>query len=265
MNNGGKGNSGWPKDYIDHPVRSAQENSFANLVGEDALGRKLERVGELKAQKKYVGVFYSAWLGQHPEAQKGAYNITYLESTPEGRAALADLSSGNKLSPVGEFHFWGEPLYGYYNMKDPWVVARHVELFIQAGLDYICMDMTNGVIYNDAIRNVLDTLLKFQNQGFEVPKVMFYTNSHSGKTVDTLYNNFYVTTKYNTLWMSFDGNKPAIIGTSKYNDKASDITSYVNTEADSSNWYTNQLSSRNPPHRDNCYSLWSILNACWKR
>ena len=216
----------WPKDYIDHPTRSAQENSFANLVGEDALGRKLERVGELKKDKKLVGVFYSAWLGQHNDAQKASYNITTLESTTEGKAALEDLTPGNPKSPVGEFHFWGEPLYGYYNMRDPWVVARHVELFIQAGIDYLCIDTTNNVVYKEAITNILDTLLKFQNQGFTVPKVVFYTNSFSGTTVDVIYNAFYTTTKWNSLWMSFSGDKPSIIGITHNNNGASDQTRF---------------------------------------
>ena len=220
---GGGGDAFWPKDYIEHPNRSATENSFCNLVGEDALGRKLERVGELKKNNRLVGVFYSAWLGQHPESQKGVYNITYLEQTEEGRTALFNADTNNKLSPVGEFHLWGEPLYGYYNMRDPWVVARHMELFIQSGVDYICIDTTNSIVYKDSITNILETLLKFQNQGFDVPKVMFYTNTKSGTTVEILYNTFYLNSKYNSLWMRLDGNKPSIAGTTIYNGGSSDM------------------------------------------
>ena len=36
-------------------------------------------------------------------------------------------------------YYWGEPLYGYYLSRDPWVMSRHVELFVEAGIDVLIL------------------------------------------------------------------------------------------------------------------------------
>lgn len=56
-------------------------------------------------------------------------------------------TDGTTESPLGQYHFWGEPLYGYYNSLDPWVIRRHVELFISAGIDCLVFDATNAHCY----------------------------------------------------------------------------------------------------------------------
>ena len=202
-----------------------QEYSLYNLTGTDALGRRIERVDGLKTDKpRYVGLFYSLWLGQHAESQTGIYNITYMLETEDGTAKLYD-PLGSSESKTGEFHFWGEPLYGYYNMKDPWVLTRHIELLTMAGIDYLCIDATNNKVYKDSTTALMDLLLKYQNQGFNVPKVVFYTNSYSGTTVDVIYSEYYQTEKYQSLWFQPEG-KPLIIGITEENGNASDQTKY---------------------------------------
>ena len=139
-------------------------------------------------QKKDVGIFYFVWLGQHPGQQKGIYDISkLLKEAPEDLWAAPE---GTPKSPAGQFHFWGEPLYGYYDSRDPWVVTRHVELLMNAGIDYLMFDTTNAVVYPEAISVVLNVLKKFASQGFDVPKVAFYTNSASGRSVQMIYDNF---------------------------------------------------------------------------
>lgn len=188
---------------------SYSEYSLMNLCGEDALNRRIERVDNLKTDKtRYVGIFYSVWLGQHTYSQSGIYDITKLEMTEEGRVALSS-TSDNGLSKMGDFHFWGEPLYGYYSMTDKFVLARHMELLTNAGIDYLCIDNTNNVVYQNPTNALLDLLLEFQNQGINVPKVMFYTNSFSGDTVDKIYDQFYVSGKYDKLWFA-PNRKPKI-------------------------------------------------------
>lgn len=204
-------------------IRNLNDFSYSlmNLTGTDALGRKVEIKDTAKDKISYVGLFYSVWLGQHQEAQSGIWNIQYLlDTNPE-----ALYQNDSEISPSGDFHFWGEPLYGYYNMKDPWVVSRHIELLTMAGIDYLCFDATNAKVYKDATDNVLDTLLEYQQQGFNVPKIVFYTNSNSGTTVDIIYYNYYQTEKYQSLWFQPNG-KPLIIGITENNAKASDQTKY---------------------------------------
>ncbi len=196
--------------------------SNLKLTATDALGRSFGPAAGEQEVKKTVGVFYSLWLGQHKSGQKGVYDIQKLLDT--NPTALHD-TAGTPESPLKEFHFWGEPLYGYYSMSDPWVVTRHIELLTNAGVDYLCIDATNRVVYTESIENLLKILEQFSRQGFKIPQVVFYTNSLSGATVDDLYNQFYKSGKHEKLWFSPKG-KPMIIGITEKNGKASDMTKY---------------------------------------
>lgn len=201
-------------------LKTAQ--SMLRLAATDALNRSFGASKGKQAEEKTVGVFYSLWLGQHQSGQKNIYDIQKLKDTNPD--ALNDIK-GQPESPLNEFHFWGEPLYGYYSMSDPWVVTRHIELLTNAGVDYLCIDATNRVLYAEPVKNLLRVLTLFIEQGFKPPKIVFYTNSFSGATVDDLYNQFYKSGTYNHLWFSPAG-KPMIIGITEKNGKASDMTKY---------------------------------------
>ena len=168
--------------------------------------------------KKDAGIFYFVWLGQHPTEQTGNFNITeLLENHPEDLYNTA----GTPLSPLHKYHFWSEPLYGYYNSADPWIVARHVELLTAAGIDYLVLDTTNGFCYPEVVRTLLNTLKAFQARGLDVPKVSFYTNGASGRVVRELYETFYKGGEYDSVWYSPEG-KPMVIGVTRANKRTTD-------------------------------------------
>ena len=208
-----------PTDELKTDTRNytAQEYSIANLTAVDDYGRTVT-VADPTTDDVYVGLFYFAWLGnQH---MTGIYDVNKLEQTNPD--ALYD-PKANPDSPPWQFHFTAEPLYGYYSMNDPWVIARHVELFTVAGLDYILFDYTNGVEYNSVARTVLTTLRKFKEQGWKVPGVGFYTNSYSQRMVKMLYKEFYEGGTYDDLWFRFKGDtRPVIVGVSSNNIGSTD-------------------------------------------
>ena len=197
----GCGNSangeGKPQKYV-----MSQAATVNALSATDAYGRSFSPVKSMNSSKK-VGIFYFVWMGNHGSA--------YIDNSK------TDLDVLKSSSDMNVHHYWGEPLYGYYHSEDPWVIYKHIELFIMAGIDYICLDTTNGVYfsasqdYRKAIDTVLDVLLKFRTRGFNVPQVMFYTNTKSGENVQFLYDNYYNTekkprvAKYEPLWFKFEG------------------------------------------------------------
>ena len=191
-----------------------------NTVGTDALGRIIGEADRERGGNRYVGIWYSLWLGQHSYMQSAIYDNEVLLSTPEGAEKLASPEDCEETR-LNEFHFCSQPLYGYYNMLDPWVVARHVELLTAAGVDFLCFDTTNAIVYEDVAKLVLETLQTYQNQGFEVPKAMFYVNSNTGTTARKIYNAFYQTEKYDDVWFSPNG-KPMICAITEDNRGASD-------------------------------------------
>ena len=217
----GGGNTSEAGNTLKYDTRglTPQEYSVANLIAADDYGRTVEVSDPSGAAKKYVGLFYFAWLGS--QSMTGIYDVNKLEKLGDD-SPLYD-PNNTRESPAHQFHFASEPLYGYYSMKDPWVIARHVELFTMANIDYLLFDYTNAVTYNDVVTLVLNTLKKFQDQGWKVPKVGFYTNSSGFTTVKNVYNYFYKDGRYDDLWFRFDGDsRPVIVGVSTANGGATD-------------------------------------------
>ncbi len=239
-----------------NPRRGLGEYDFtaASLAGVDRLGREITPMYAKKTDKqRFVGVFYWLWVGNN-EFQDGVYDNTKLMSTPEGREALFATANppGDgqpNASPLHYMHWTNEPMFGYYNMSDPWIIARHIEMLTLADIDFIFLDTTNYYTYAEN-RNqnpestrikasayaVLDTWLEYYNQGWNVPKIAFYTNSCSGERVDEIYANFYKSGKYEELWFRPNGVDPMIIGTTENNNGASDMdvnnpTQYNNISA----------------------------------
>ena len=57
-----------------------------------------------------------------------------------------------------------------------------LSLLLMAGIDYLCIDATNTIVYYQSTETLLKLLLKYQSQGWKVPKVCFYTNSMAAGT-----------------------------------------------------------------------------------
>lgn len=150
-----------------------------------------------------VGIFYFLWLSQ-------ASVTTNVDSYIEDGNVEAVLT-GDEVGMAPAFTYWGEPMYGFYQVEDEWVVRKHVELFINAGLDFICFDCTNNDFYQAAAKAVLDVLLEYAEMGYDVPRAMFMTNSDSTLMTENIYNAFYRRDTYDAVWFYGNGDKPWII------------------------------------------------------
>ncbi|OMF30786.1 hypothetical protein BK133_16765 [Paenibacillus sp. FSL H8-0548] len=176
--------------------------------GMDSLGRELpsrENTGPIR-KDRYVGLFYFLWLGQH--GTLGPFDNTNIVA--EWPEAVHD-SEHPAWGPLQAFHFWGEPLYGYYLNDDAWVLRKHVQLLTSAGVDFLIFDTTNTDIYKkvyDVLFQILDDVYR---QGFKVPQFAFYTNTESGQTVSEIFEDIYKPGRYKHLWFHWKG-RPLIIG-----------------------------------------------------
>ena len=181
---------------------------FDHCGGIDGLGRELpsnEEAGLLR-EDRYVGIFYFLWLGQHGTG--GPYdNTKILSQWPE---AVND-PGHPAWGPEDSFHFWGEPLFGYYLGDDSWVLRKHVQLLTSAGIDFLVFDTTNAVIYKKVYDELFRIMDDIYNQGFKVPKFAFYTNTKSGQTISEIYDDIYKQGRYKHLWFHWKG-KPLMIG-----------------------------------------------------
>ena len=113
------------------PATSGTSNPGTPWPATDALGRRLptpEEVGPPQTNR-FVGIFYFQWLVPEMPIPKspnwdGPYDI--------GKILALDHDALKPESPlwgrIGEYHFWSEPLWGYYRSTDPWVIRRHAQL-----------------------------------------------------------------------------------------------------------------------------------------
>jgi hypothetical protein len=183
-------------------------DSFTALAGRDSLGRVLPMHNEVGSLRKdrYVGMFYFLWLGQH--SKDGPYDITKtLREKPEAVYEPNDPIWG----PLNHYHHWGEPLFGYYFSDDEWVLRKHIQMLTVAGIDFLVFDTTNRVVYKDVVLTFLRLLDEYQQMGWKVPQIAFYTNTRSGQTIDEIYEFLYRPCLYPELWFQWDG-KPLIVG-----------------------------------------------------
>ena len=170
-------------------------------VATDALGRVLpsyEEVGP-RREGKLVGMFYYIWHGAHGNK---IYDITKI---------LKDNPENPEWGPEGEFHFWGEPEYGYYRSEDPWVIRRDLQMLSVAGVDFIFFDITNARIYLDTVKALCQVSIAMRKEGIKTPQVCFLSNTHSGRVMNQVFDEFYDKGLYRELWFYWDG-KPLIMG-----------------------------------------------------
>lgn len=185
----------------------------ANLAGTDHLGRRLvsrEIAGPVRPGRQ-VGLFYYLWLGQH--GTQGPYDISKMEAVDPDVMDKPDSPLWPDPSHSPMLH-WGEPLFGYYLSTDEWVLRRHVEMFMAAGIDVLYFDTTNGYHYREVTDRLFPILQEYHDRGFKVPKFCYYMapNRRGSGTSNVLdvWLNYYRDRKFADLYFIWEG-KPLII------------------------------------------------------
>src|SRR6476661_1210247 len=151
--------------------QTVRDNFADTWVGTDDLGRKLPTAGEVGPPRRdrFVGMFYFLWLGAHAHGQ-GPFDVSrILASDPD--AARKD--STPPWGPVGTFHHWGEPLFGYYRTDDSWVLRKHAQMLADAGVDTLIFDASNGTTYKDEYTALLKAFSDVRQAGGRTPQVAF--------------------------------------------------------------------------------------------
>ena len=191
---------------VSYTVPNNEVNLFGGYAATDDLGRPLfdsSQVGVVNEDHD-VGIFYFLWHGQHGDS--GANNMQQI--IDQSGDAAGDLS--NPLwGDVHQWHWWNEPLYGYYYIEDEWVMRKHVELLMNAGVDFFYFDTTNNSTYSTLALQLMGILHEFNEQGYDAPKIMFYTNTDAVVRVKQIYDEIYAPGHYPDTWYMIDG-KPAI-------------------------------------------------------
>jgi hypothetical protein len=190
-----------------------------SYVATDGLDRTLpdyNEVGPLR-DGKYVGMFFWTWHEKYSASVPR--NVTeILKKHPD---ILYDYSA-EEWGGVHDSYFWNEPIYGYYNGKDPWVFRKQAELLADAGVDVIIFDNSNRTAtYIDGVKVLLETFAQARADGVKTPQISFLMNFYEGTWPNTvvqlreLYTEIYRPGKYKDIWFYWKG-KPLMMA---YPDK----------------------------------------------
>jgi len=182
----------------------ATYNPGAPWPAVDGLGRVLptaEEVGPVKANR-FVGIFYFLWIGQHGPAHQGPFDVAHIMAADH--QALTKPASP-LWGPEGAFHFWSEPLYGYYRSEDPWVIRRHAQLLSDAGIDVLIFDATNAFTYRKVYETLGRVFTEIRAHGGRTPQFAFMLNSRAGKTARKIYDDLYAPGLFRDLWFIWQG------------------------------------------------------------
>jgi len=165
----------------------------------DGLGRTLPLEAEAGPPKpnRTVGIFYFPWL----EGKSPVYDITKLLSADPAAPAYG---------PVHAFHFWGEPLFGYYRSDDESVIRKHAQMLADAAVDVLFFDVTNALTYDDTCRTLCRVFTEMRNRGERTPQIAFLANTKHEKVVDHLMKTFYSANLHPDLWFRWKG-KPLLL------------------------------------------------------
>ncbi len=192
---------------------TAAQYSVLNIAGTDDFGRVISPVDGKVNQDRYVGMFYFLTLGQHTN-HSGIYDINLI--THEGANLDAFTKYDTFITPVGSAHFWGEPVWGYYHSCDPWVMRKQIEMITMAGVDFLVLDTSNNVLYENVTKILFDLLLEYQGQGWDVPRVVYYLGDHDLNAdlgvFRRVHEVFYGQEAYKSLWFTpNDPQKPMVV------------------------------------------------------
>ena len=199
----------YPADHILN-TRDAMPDTWDAT---DGLGRVLpthEETGDVR-QGKFVGLFYWTWHCTHANATPPHNVSKIIEEYPEAIHDLNHPAWGNINAP----HHWNEPLFGYYNTIDKWVLRKHAEMLADAGVDVIIFDNTNGTFtWRQSYIRLLEVFAEAREQGVKTPQIAFLLPFGPGDNTNTqlenLYTDIYRQNKYQDLWFYWE-DKPLIM------------------------------------------------------
>ncbi len=113
--------------------------------------------------------------------------------------------------------YWAEPYFGYYRNTDTWVYRKHGYMLNEAGVDFIYLDVSNGVVFPEGHMALFDTWLQMRKEGNDTPQIVFF-NGDTPKFMRTNMNELFTTVysdenwdKYRELFFEWDG-KPLLFG-----------------------------------------------------
>ena len=153
-------------------------------------------------------MFYWTWH-QGMDRKIPVKNITeVLRENPDALYDYNHPAWGGSQKP--DVFFWEQPVLGYYQTTDPWVLRKHAEMLADAGVDVVLFDCTNGhFTWQDSYEALFKAWEQAKKDGVNVPKVAFMLpfgpSEDSRISLRQLYRDVYSKGRYSDLWFIWKG------------------------------------------------------------
>ena len=170
-------------------------------VATDGLGRVLPTFADVGPPRPHhqVGMFYFLWI----DGRTGVVN---------DNSKIPHIDDAVVPYKAGSWHWWGEPLLGYYKIDDPFVLRKHAQMLHDAGVDTLVFDTSNGYTHDeqvDALCKVY-TDVRALNGPQSTPQFAHLLNARADQAAATVYDKFYTPQRYPDLWFRWLG-KPLLL------------------------------------------------------
>jgi len=172
----------------------------------DALSRSMPDTATIPVTRtnRFVGIFYFLWNNRDSDRLPNDLAKILPQDPDLLKKPDSPLWGGKGM------YYWGEPLYGYYDSRDPWVLRRHAMLLTGAGVDLVIFDTTNRRTYPDVYQALGKVWSQILKEGGHAPRICFMVNTKAGETAEELYRELYQPGLFPELWFRWQG-KPLMI------------------------------------------------------
>ena len=176
-------------------------------VGVDGLGRALPTFDDVGGPRvnKTVGLFYYVWH-EHFSRTVAAREHPIVRDSTKTIAANPDTPTF-----VADTYWWSEPLLGYYNSGEAYVLAKHARLLANAGVDTVIDDTSNNLAYLEQWLMQADVYRALRESGQRAPQVAHLCWSSTDKNaMAELMAGVYDAGIARDLWFEWKG-KPLLL------------------------------------------------------
>jgi hypothetical protein len=119
----------------------AWETFSDKWVGVDGLGRPLPTHDEGGGPRPdhHTGIFYFAHT---KDALPVRDTAQILKADPDAPSK----PDSPQWNPEETQHFWGEPLFGYYSIRDPAILRKHAQMLNDASIEMLLFDTASPAL-----------------------------------------------------------------------------------------------------------------------
>lgn len=180
---------------------------YSTWVAMDDLGRVTPTDEAGRGEDRVVGLFY--FIFHTWTAGRSVNDVTRMYLN-DGLDALK-----NTLSSYAgrDGAYWAEPYFGYYTSNDEWVFRKHADMLDAAGVDFIFLDLSNNMFYEEQVKLLFDTWLDIRKNGGSTPQIALMFGDMPSTFVTGVYTfrELLSDPTYAELWFKWEG-KTLILG-----------------------------------------------------